>query len=134
MNVYTDDTIFLSQSSTEKLLTTLLTDDDSLLLRDEFISDIQQNITFLDDGSIVVDVPEIEWVECENYEPTKPVVGTKAISICVKDAVSLNACYRGILMHNYKQNERNKRTKYAVKMIVPHCTWETNTKQLGKVS
>lgn len=134
MNVYTDDTISLSQNSAEKLLTTLLTDNNSLLLRDEFVSDVQQNITFLDDGSIVVDVPEIELVECENYEPVKTIVGTKTISICVKNAVALNTYYQGISMHNYNQNATNKKTKYAIKKITPHCTWQANTKQLGKVS
>ena len=75
MNIYMEDTILLSRKSTEQLLTTLLTDNESLLLRDEFISDVQKNAVFFDDGSITVDIPKIELVEHENYETTKNIIG-----------------------------------------------------------
>lgn len=59
MNVYTDNAILLSQDSAEKLLATLVNDENHLLLRNKFVADIQQNITFLDGGSLVVEVEEI---------------------------------------------------------------------------
>lgn len=134
MTMYTDDTILLSQSSTERLLATLLNDNENLLLRDEFISDIQQHIIFKDDGSIVVDVPTIKMVERESYESQKNVVTTKHMSICAKYASEVNRCYQSTSLHNYNENEKNKKTKYSVKKFEPQYTWQTNTDQLGKVS
>ena len=134
MNVYRDDIVLLSQNSTEKLLATLLTDDNSIVLRNEFISDIQQNISYLDDGSIVVDVPEIDLIDCENYEHVNATFGTQTISIRIQDAKKLNTWDKDVFMHNYNQNEENKKSKYVVKKTETNCTWKTNTKQLSKVS
>lgn len=60
MNTYKDGTIVLTSDAEKRFLTTLLTDKESSMLRDRFVAEVQQTITFLDDGKIVVDIPELE--------------------------------------------------------------------------
>lgn len=134
MNVYDDDVISLSEDSARELLTTLLFDDSSLSLRNEFISDVQNNVSFLDNGNLIVDVPDVELIECENYEPINTIVGTKEIRISIKSQMAIDTHYQGMAMHSYHQNERNNKTKYVVKHVAPLCHWQTNTKMLEKAS
>lgn len=59
MNIYNEDAIFLTKESSKEFVSSLLFDKQSVLLRDEFLSDIRDNIAFLDNGDIVFDVPDI---------------------------------------------------------------------------
>lgn len=82
MNIYNDDVVFLSEESAEALVSSLLFDREMLSLRDNFVSDIEQNMSILDNGnSIIVEVPDIELTDCKNYSQVKASVNTKEIKI-----------------------------------------------------
>jgi len=134
MNIYTEDAVVLTQNSAKRLLATLLSDNDSLSRRNAFISDVKQNMTILDNGRIIVDIPGINFFEHDGYEPVKTIVGTKTVSILVKEEVSLSMRYSDVHMYCYNQNDTYKKTRYGMKNKTQENTWNTSTEQFDKAS
>ena len=91
MNNYNDDTIILSAESVKTFMNSLLFDKESCIRRDNFIADIRNNVTFNADGSMVVDIPDIEFKVSKSFEPVETIVNTQKAEISVNVSITLNA-------------------------------------------
>lgn len=135
MNIYNDDAIFLSEESTNTFVHSLTLNTENLSLRDRFVSDIEQNISFSEDGnSIVVDVPGIDFIDSENYMSVKPAVRTKEINIIVSTERVANTYDHNIGMQCYNRSESNSNSKYMLSKKTQSEQWYTGTKALNNVA
>jgi len=134
MNIYNDDAIFLSAETAKAFVSSLRNDKESIFLRDEFISDIEQNIMFSDDGSITLDVPEIDLVGSENYMPIKVAVNTKEINISVNVSMTVRAYYSNLAMQNYNRVNSTVYSKYNVAKKIQNTQCTTTTEILYNVA
>ena len=89
MNNYNDDTIILSAESVNTFLNSLLFDKESRIRRDNFIADVRNNIVFSDDGSMVVDIPNIEFKISQTYKPVETIVNTHKPDINVSVSITV---------------------------------------------
>ena len=135
MNIYNDDAIFLSGEAANAFVSSLLLDRESLSLRDKFISDIEQNISFSDDGSsIVVDVPDIDLVDSESYVPVKTAVCTREINIQVSTTMVVSTYYYDLNMQCYNKIDSDNHSKYVMSKKTQSEQWYTGTKVLNNVA
>ena len=63
--MYTDRVIELSKESTERLLRNLLTNKESVARGEAFIADIKDRVTHMEDGSVVIDIKDIDIQEAD---------------------------------------------------------------------
>lgn len=114
MNIYSDDTIFLSKEATRDFLSSLLNDKESVSLRDEFLSGMEKRITFSDDGSsIEVEIPDLDFVDIEYNELLKTYVRTQNIEIQFESSDVLGKFYECDSMQSYTRVSTDKSSRYV---------------------
>lgn len=134
MNIYNDDVIFLSEEYVNTFMSSLIADKESLSNRDDFIADIKQNISFFDNGSIVVDIPDIDFDNSGAYEPVQTVVNTRKINISVNVSITLNTFYHGGTMRSYDGTLSDSDYKYSIKEKAKENKWNTSSQELSNVA
>lgn len=134
MNIYNDDVFFLSEEYVNTFMSSLIADKESLSNRDDFIADIKQNISFFDNGSIVVDIPDIDFGNSGAYEPVKTVVNTRKMNISVNVSITLNTFYHGGTMRSYDGTLSDSDYKYSIKEKAKENEWNTSSQELSNVA
>lgn len=137
MNIYNEDAIFLTEESSRELVSSLLFDRQSIVLRDEFLSDIKDNITFLDNGDIVLDIPNIILDDNDSSASVNTVekkqIETKEVTIKSSDVVVGAVYYSNADIQIFNRTS-NGSSKYYIKKKAYQYNDNLNTKMLKYAS
>lgn len=132
MNIYNDDVILLSEQSTKTFLSSLITKNDSISLRDKFIANIKDNILISDNGeSIIVDIPDIEFIDKDGYanidSAKSMVVETEKVQININISRSKHVYYCTENMQQYGTETIKNPTKYNPSRSAYGDGWNIST-------
>ena len=127
MNTYNDETIILSNECVNAFMNSLLLDKESRIHRDDFIADVKKNVIFADDGSMIVNVPDIDFDIAETFEPVETIVSTIKMDICVNVSITVKSSECNEQMRSY--DGRLDGTEYSIDKM-----WKTSTQELGYVA
>ena len=137
MNIYNEDAIFLTKESSKELLSSLLFDEHSIMLRDEFLADIKDDISFLDNGDIILEVPDIIWDDNASSASVNTVekrqIETKEITIVSNDMVVGTVYYSNVDVQIYDRTS-NGSSKYYVQKRSHDFSNKVSTKTLKYAS